>query len=1498
LSPGRIALGYAVIAILWIAFSDAVVTHFKLDPAVMTIKGAVFVFVTASLLYFTIRRLVQTVRLTSQERDETAKLYRTVVEASNEGICLLDESGRISFLNGRLAAMLGRPAEELQGKRLQDFIEEPHMLAQRGAQQSETHECRLRTDSDRKPWVLISRHPVLNDGGEVVQLVGTVIDITERKRAEEERRQSAERFRAIADYTYDWENWIGVDGKLLWVNPAVERITGYSVGECMVMLDFPIPIVAEADREAVARQIREAVQGSSRNDFEFRVRHKDGHLAWVAASWQPIYDSRGARLGHRSSIRDIAERKQAENALRRSETYLAEAQRLTHTGSWAFDLASGKYVYASEECFRIFELDPQERLPNREAVSRQIHPEDWDRVRGDFETSLREKVDISSEFRIALPDGTVKHLYVIRHPVLNDAGDVVTVVGTAIDMTDRKRAEQALRESEAYLAEAQRLSHTGSWALDVASGRYLYVSEEFCRIFGLDAQEGLPSREDFSRHIHPEDWDSANGSFEKQLREKVDITIEYRIVLPSGAVKHIQAIRHPLLNEAGDVVQLVGTVIDITERKRAEAALRESEERYRTLFEKANDAVFLENERDEIVEVNQRACALLGYSRDELLSMKVSDLQAPEVRGQVGSVVGDEIEKYGGAAFETVDLHRSGRRIAVEVTNTRIVHQGQKLVLSIVRDITDRKRAEEERQRHLWFLESLDRINRAMQGSSDLERMLSDVLGAVLSIFACDRAWLVYPCDPEAASWKVPMEHTRPEFPGAFAPGLDLPVAPEIAQVFQAVRASSGPVRFGPGSASPLPPETARRFSIQSMLGMAIYPKGDRPYMLGLHQCSGPRVWTPQEERLFQETGRRLADALTSVLIFRSLRESEERFRTLVQFSFDVYWESDAQHRFTRQEFAEGLADAPAPGSEIGKTRWEVPYLEPDEEAWRQHRATLDAHLPFRDFELARPAPDGGKRYVSVSGLPVFDETGHFLGYRGVGRHITDRKRAEQALRQSQAYLAEAQRLSHTGSWAFDVANNKYVYLSEECARIFELAAQEDSRTREAVARLIHPEDWPRVNEAFEKTIREKVDTSSEFRIALPSGTAKHVHAIRHPVLNEAGDVVQVVGTVIDITERKRAEDALRESETRFRTFVDHAADAFFMLDCEQGIIIDVNRCACESLGYTRQELVGMTPMAFHLDSDRAQMESVAERAVAGETVVDTHRHRHKDGSLFPVEVHTNLVSYGGRRFLLKVARDFSDRVRAEEQRDRLRELEADLAHINRVSMLGELTASIAHEVNQPLAGVVSNAGASLRWLAGDPPNLEKAREAVSRIGRDGKRAGEIIARIRALTRRAATPQERLDLNQTVQEVLALVGDEVKRNSVRIQTRFADDVFPVLGDRVQLQQVVLNLVLNGIEAMSSVGGRARDLVITTRNLEPDQVQVTVEDSGTGLDPSALDKIFDPFYTTKPGGMGMGLSISRSIIEAHGGRLWATAKDGPGTMFHFTLPTYHEDESHA
>jgi len=250
---------------------------------------------------------------------------------------------------------------------------------------------------------------------------------------------------------------------------------------------------------------------------------------------------------------------------------------------------------------------------------------------------------------------------------------------------------------------------------------------------------------------------------------------------------------------------------------------------------------------------------------------------------------------------------------------------------------------------------------------------------------------------------------------------------------------------------------------------------------------------------------------------------------------------------------------------------------------------------------------------------------------------------------------------------------------------------------------------------------------------------------------------------------------------------------------------------------------------------------------------------------------------------------EMAERRRAEEAYSKA---QAELAHVTRIMTIGELAASIAHEVNQPLSGVVINGNTCVRWLAGDSPNLDEAREAARRVVRDGKRAGDIIDRIRTLATKTGTAKGRLDMNEAVQEVVALARGELRRNSVTVRTELTADLAPVLGDRVQLQQVVLNLVMNGVEAMSVVGGRPRELFIRTQNDEADQVRVTVQDSGMGLDPESMEQIFDAFYTTKSGGMGMGLSISRSIVQNHGGRLWAVANDGPGTAFQFTVQKYH------
>jgi signal transduction histidine kinase/CheY-like chemotaxis protein len=376
-----------------------------------------------------------------------------------------------------------------------------------------------------------------------------------------------------------------------------------------------------------------------------------------------------------------------------------------------------------------------------------------------------------------------------------------------------------------------------------------------------------------------------------------------------------------------------------------------------------------------------------------------------------------------------------------------------------------------------------------------------------------------------------------------------------------------------------------------------------------------------------------------------------------------------------------------------------------------------------------------------------------------------DLGRAEEALRRSEAYLAEAQKLSHTGSFGWNVSSGK-IYWTQETFRIFEYDPRTEP-TLELVFHRTHPEDKGLVRQAIDRVSHERKDFDFEHRLLMPNGSVKYVRVVGRPSKDESGRF-EFVGAVTDITERKQAEEELHQKEVS------------------------------------------------------------------------------------------------------------------------LREAQTELAHVSRVTTMGELAASIAHEVNQPLAGIATNASAGLHWLAGDLPNLNEAREAIRRIIRDGNRAGEVISRMRALFKKACTAKEWLDMNDAIQEVVILTKSEVRRSKVALRTELAADLPPIMGDRVQLQQVVVNLILNAIEAMSTVEDRERDLVIKTHRGEGDEVRVAVQDSGIGLDPKNVERIFDAFHTTKPGGLGMGLSISRSIVQRHGGRLWAVSNDGPGSTFRFTL----------
>ncbi|UVC17895.1 AAA family ATPase [Mesorhizobium onobrychidis] len=383
----------------------------------------------------------------------------------------------------------------------------------------------------------------------------------------------------------------------------------------------------------------------------------------------------------------------------------------------------------------------------------------------------------------------------------------------------------------------------------------------------------------------------------------------------------------------------------------------------------------------------------------------------------------------------------------------------------------------------------------------------------------------------------------------------------------------------------------------------------------------------------------------------------------------------------------------------------------------------------------------------------------------------------------------------------------------------------------------------------------------------------------------------QTVAFVLDLSERKRAEEKLRASESRFRTFVDHATDAFF-LHADDLTVIDVNRQACESLGYSREELIGMHPREFDGDLNQEVLANLVARVETGQTVTFETLHCRKDGSVFPVEIRAGRFQQGEQWFRLSLVRDITSRKQAENA---LQLAQAELAHMSRMTTMGELAASIAHEVRQPLTGLVGSGNACLRYLDADPRDIISARRAVEHMISDAFRASEVIDRIRAMAKKSPERRDRLSINDIVSETIALVSTDLQRGAISLNTELSDNLPPIVGDQVQIQQVVLNLIMNAKDAMTAVPKGSRELVISTERVASQTALVAVRDSGPPIDSAKVDEMFEAFYSTKPKGMGLGLTISRSIIESHNGRLWAVPNQPRGAIFQFTLPVEEKPE---
>jgi PAS domain S-box-containing protein len=846
------------------------------------------------------------------------------------------------------------------------------------------------------------------------------------------------------------------------------------------------------DDEASARQtIERALQDGTDFDFEHRLLMPDGSVKYVRNVARALSDESGG-LEFVGAVMDVTAAKEAEDRIR---LIINAVPALIWTAR-----ADGRLDFISQRWLDYAGIDIG-AIASGELGERTVHPDDIEQLRNKWRAAVAEGNPFEAEIRVRRFDGEYRWFLSRACPLRDRTGHILGWYGNDIDIEDRKRAEEALRQSESNLAEAQRLTHMGSWAWRVVGREALHLSEEWYRIYGFNPEEGMPTWEERLQRIHPEDRAKWRGAIDRAIAEKSDYEVEFRITLPGGTVKYIHTVGHPVLSASGDLLEFVGSATDITERKRAEVLLA-------------------------------------GEKR--LLEMI--------------------------ATGDSLDL-------------------------------------------------ILDAVCRLVEG------LASDSLSSILLL------------DPNGNRLR---HGAAPSLPTPYTAAIDgLVIGPSV------------------GSC-----------------GTAAY----RAEPVIVSDIATDPLWTD--------------------------------FRDLA--------------------LAHGL-----------RACWSTPIL-----------STTGKVLGTFAIYYREPRS------------PVAEDHSVIRQLTHLASIAVERKQAEQKLRQSEAYLHEAQRLGRTGSWAHNPSSGTF-FASPELFRIFGYDPSEGKLTGEMLGERIHPEDLQLVKQRLTKAMSEKTDWESNYRILLPDGSMRHLHSVAHPVLDRAGTAVEYIGTVMDVTERKQAEETLSQ-------------------------------------------------------------------------------------------------------------------------------VQADLAHATRVTTMGELTASLAHEVNQPIAAAVTNGNTCLRWLAHDPPDLEEARAAATRIVKDGTRAGEIISRIRLLFKKGTPQPELVDVNEVVREMIVILRGETTRYSISVRTELAEDLPQVMGDRVQLQQVLMNLMMNSIDAMKDAQD-TRELAIKSQRTENEQLMVSVTDTGVGLPPLQGEQIFNAFFTTKPQGTGMGLRISRSIVESHGGRLWAADNSPRGASFNLILP---------